>query len=144
MNASPQSRRVCGDALANRPQGTRFMRIALALAAMLAATLAAPTAAEAASTATARASGTIPLRQGPGARYATIAKLPNGTRVHLDYCTRDSEWCMVLIDGEPAGWARGSYLVGSAAKTQATPYRFLDLDPLHPLGFGWHDDDDDE
>jgi hypothetical protein len=133
MNASPQSRRVCGDALANRPQGTRFMRTALALAAMLAATLVAPTAAEAASTATARASGTIPLRAGPGARYATIA-----------YCTRDSEWCMVLIDGEPAGWARGSYLVGSAAKTQATPYRFLDLDPLHPLGFGWHDDDDDD
>jgi uncharacterized protein YraI len=111
------------------------MRTALAVLTLLAATLALPTAAEAASRSTARASGTIPLRAGPGAGYATIGKLADGTRVHLQRCTYDSNWCLVLVDGEPAGWARGSYLVGSGAKLEVTPHRFLGFDPLDPLDF---------
>lgn len=110
------------------------MRTALALA-LLGATLALPAAAEAASTSTARASGTIPLRDGPGSGYATIGKLADGTRVHLARCTYESNWCLVLIDDEPVGWARGSYLIGSGAKLQVTPHRFLGFDPLDPLPF---------
>jgi uncharacterized protein YraI len=105
----------------------------LAALAIVAATLALPAAAEAASTSTARASGNVPLRAGPGSSFATIGRLPDGTRVHLERCTRESNWCLVLIDGEPAGWARGSYLVGSGAKLQVTPRRFEFFDPLDPI-----------
>ena len=116
------------------------MRTAFVALALLAATLALSTAAQAASRSTARASGTIPLRAGPGASYATIGKLADGTRVHLERCTFESNWCLVLVDDEPVGWARGSYLVGSGAKLQVTPHRFLGFDPLDPLPFrGRHD-----
>lgn len=111
------------------------MRTALALIAIVAATLALPAAAEAASKSTVRASGTIPLRAGPGSGYAIIGKLADGTRVHLERCTRESNWCLVLIEDEPVGWARGSYLVGSGAKLEVTPHKFLGFDPLDPLDF---------
>ena len=114
------------------------MRTALAVLALAAASLAVPTGAEAASTSTARASGDIPLRAGPGSRYAVIDELANGTRVHLERCTYESNWCLVLIDGEPAGWARGSYLIGSGAKLQVTPHKFLGFDPLDPIPFHKH------
>lgn len=114
------------------------MRTALAILALTAAALAVPTATEAASTSTARASGDIPLRAGPGSRYAIIDKLADGTRVHLERCTYESNWCLVLIDGEPAGWARGSYLIGSGAKLQVTPRRFEFFDPLDPIPFRGH------
>jgi len=112
------------------------MRTALALLALFAATLALPTVAEAASKNTARASGNVPLRAGPSARFEVVGKLANGQRVHLERCTYESNWCLVLIDGEPAGWARGSYLVGSGAKREVTPYKFL-FDP----DFRLHDED---
>lgn len=119
------------------------MRTAFAALALLATALALPTVAEAASKGTARASGNVPLREGPGARYDIIGKLANGTKVHLQRCTSESNWCLVLIDGEPAGWARGSYLVGSGAKLEVTPHKFLGFDPLDPLDFaGRHHDDD--
>jgi uncharacterized protein YraI len=118
------------------------MRTAFAVAALLATALVLPTAADAASRSTARASGTIPLRAGPGSGYATIGSLANGTRVHLERCTYESNWCLVLIDDEPAGWARGSYLVGSGAKLQVTPHTFLGFDPFDPLPFRKHHDDD--
>jgi len=118
------------------------MRTALATVALLAAALALPTAAEAASQGTARASGTIPLRAGPGSGFDTVGKLPNGTRVHLQRCTYESNWCLVLVNDEPAGWARGSYLVGSGAKREVTPHKFMGFDPLDPLDFrNGHDDD---
>jgi uncharacterized protein YraI len=119
------------------------MRTALTVLALLATTLALPTTVEAASNATARASGNVPLRAGPGARYEVIGKLANGMRVHLQRCTYESNWCLVLIDGDPAGWARGSYLVGSGAKREVTPFKFLGFDPLDPLPFHGHHDDDD-
>jgi uncharacterized protein YraI len=110
------------------------MRTALAALTLL-ATLAAPAVAEAASTSTARASGDLPLRAGPGSGYAVIDRLADGTRVYLERCTIESNWCLVLIDDEPAGWARGSYLVGSGAKLQVTPHKFLGFDPLDPIPF---------
>ncbi len=107
------------------------MRIAFAALALIAATLTLP--AEAASRSTVRAVGNVPLHAGPGLRYSIIDRLPDGTRVHLERCTHESEWCLVLIEGEPAGWARGGALVGSGAKLQVTPYRFEFFDPLDPI-----------
>jgi uncharacterized protein YraI len=102
--------------------------------------LAAP--AQAASRSTAHASGDVPVRAGPGTGYAVVGTLPKGVDVRLQRCTRDSGWCLVLAgNGKPAGWVRGSYLVGSAAKLEVTPHRFLEFDPLDPLGFC--DDNDD-
>ena len=123
------------------------MRIApLALALVVA--LGVPAAAKAASRNTARASGTIPLRAGPGSSYYTVGQLPNGARVHLESCTCGSNWCLVLVDGVAAGWARGSYLVGSAAKAEVTPPELL-FNPRqhhHRRGYGFFDDynDDDD
>ncbi|MDB5538311.1 MAG: hypothetical protein JWQ89_38 [Devosia sp.] len=118
------------------------MRTALlAIALMSAALLAAP--AEAASRSTARASADLPVRAGPGIRYETIGTLEQGAEVRLVRCTRDSNWCLFIADdGEPGGWVRGSYLVGSGAKLEVTPHRFLEFNPLNPLD-RCHDGDDD-
>lgn len=110
--------------------------------AVLAALVALP--AEAASRSTAHASGNIPVRAGPGVGYEIIGTLRQGVAVHLQRCTRNSGWCLFLDkSGEPAGWVRGSYLVGSAAKLEVTPHRFLEFDPLDPLGFCGPDKDGD-
>ncbi|MBN9308209.1 MAG: SH3 domain-containing protein [Devosia sp.] len=114
---------------------TMRLRAILVVTALLAAALA-PLSAEAASRATARASGDLPIRTGPGVGYAAIGTLRKGAEVHLQRCTRDSGWCLFLDkSGEPVGWVRGSYLVGSGAKLEVTPHRFLGFDPLDPLGF---------
>lgn len=117
------------------------MRTALLVLSLLAAGLTAMPA-EAASRGTARASADIPVRSGPGAGYRTIGTLPSGSEVRLQRCTRNSNWCLFLDDdGEPAGWVRGSYLVGSGAKLEVTPYKFEGFDPLDPIDTC--DDDDD-
>lgn len=103
------------------------------LIALCALALLAPLPALAESRATARASGDVPLRAGPGAFYGIVGRLADGTRVHLERCTVTQNWCLVLVEGEPAGWARGSYLVGSPAKLEVTPHRFLGFNPLDPL-----------
>jgi len=116
------------------------MRIApLALALLVA--LGVP--AEAASRHTARASGTIPLRAGPGSDYRIIDQLPDGSQVRLEQCTCESKWCLVLLEGEVAGWARGSYLVGSAAKLEVTPMKLL-VDPFPHRRHGLFEDDEDD
>jgi len=119
------------------------MRTALlALSLVAAAIMALP--AEAASRGMARASSDIPVRTGPGTGYETIGTLPAGTQVRLQTCTRNSGWCLFLdADGRAAGWVRGSYLVGSGAKLEVTPHRFLGFDPLDPLDLCDDDDDDD-
>lgn len=90
----------------------------------------------------ARRAEAIPVRSGPGAGYRTIDTLPSGSEVRLQRCTRNSNWCLFLDDdGEPAGWVRGSYLVGSGAKLEVTPYKFEGFDPLDPIDTC--DDDDD-
>ena len=54
--------------------------------------------------------------------------------VRLQRCTRNSNWCLFLnAGGQPAGWVRGSYLVGSGAKLEVTPYKFQGFDPLDPI-----------
>jgi uncharacterized protein YraI len=100
------------------------MRLPLFIAAVA---LALPTAVSAAEP-TARVSGDIAVRSGPGSDYRAIGRLESGTRVSLDYCTRDDRWC--LVSG--TGWVNASYLIGWSAKIPATPFRFL--------GSGWDDD----
>ncbi|WP_417729674.1 SH3 domain-containing protein [Roseovarius sp.] len=96
---------------------------------LAAALLALATPAFAASTA--RATGNLPIRSGPGDYYRTISTLPDGTRVGLSQCTRHSRWCKIVYDDGPDGWVLGSYLVGSPAKARVTPPdfsgRFLDF-----------------
>ena len=99
------------------------------LAALVAATLCALTGG--ASAATARASGAPIIYAGPGNGYAPIGRLAPNEVVRLAECTPSGRWCRVLHNG-PSGWVLGSYLIGSAAKVEATPYRPL-VDPFRPL-----------
>jgi len=78
----------------------------------------------AASAATARASAAITIYDGPGYYYAPIGRLASGEVVKLSECTPSGRWCRVVHDG-PDGWVLASYLVGSAAKVDATPFRPL-------------------
>ena len=94
----------------------------------------------AASSSTARASGDIPIRSGPGGAFRIIGTLPDDTRVHLRRCTSESRWCLIIFDHGPDGWVRGSYLVGSPAKLQVTPHKFLTFDPLDPIPDPFDDD----
>lgn len=91
------------------------MRILVALALVgLAAT---PTFAEP----TARVKGgNIAVRTGPGMQYGIIGRIPDGTEVTLDYCTRNDRWCFVT----DTGWVDASWLVGWSAKMRATPPDF--------------------
>ena len=101
---------------------------ALAIAALTAVSLA-PLPALAASKSTARASADLPIRSGPGTRYAVIGTLKKNAAVHLEACTRSQNWCLFLDkDGDEIGWVRGSYLIGSGAKNQVTPSRLFDDD----------------
>lgn len=100
---------------------------AFALAALVIA-IATPTFA-----AEARATGNLPIRSGPGDYYRAIGTLPDGVRVGLSRCTRESVWCKIIYDDGPDGWVRGSYLVGSAAKMRVTPPEFTS--PFLNFGF---------
>ena len=86
---------------------------------------------------TARATATLELREGPGRRFEMIGKLAKDTRVHLRRCTRDSDWCLVVLDGEPLGWVLGSYLVGSGAKLEVTPSDLFEESPFNDWFEPW-------
>lgn len=104
-----------------------------------------PATASAASKNTVRTLSPLTLYDGPGTRYGSVGRLPADTPFHLDICTYKQRWCLVLGSaGEELGWARGSYLIGNAAKIEVTrdtdfTRRFLD-----PLSFRkhWPDRDD--
>jgi uncharacterized protein YraI len=78
----------------------------------------------AASAATARASDPLTLYAGPGRDYAPIGRLARDEVVRLAQCTPSGRWCLVVHNG-PDGWALASFLIGSAAKVDATPWRPL-------------------
>jgi uncharacterized protein YraI len=73
----------------------------------------------------ARASGDVPVRDGPGGRYDIIDYLDDGEYYEVEDCTRRANWCLVSDGREELGWVRGSYLVGMAAKNAVTPFEFL-------------------
>jgi uncharacterized protein YraI len=81
-----------------------------------------------ASAATARASGALTMYAGPGYAYAPVGRLPRNAVVHLAECTPSGRWCRI-VNG---GWVLGSYLVGSAAKVEATPWQPL-VNPFHRM-----------
>ena len=104
-----------------------------ALAAVLVSALAAMSAGPAAAQSTARVSGDVTAYASPGNISRPVARLANGTNVHLDQCTTPSSedewgrryadwagesWCYV---SEAGGWVNANVLVGAAAKINATP-----------------------
>lgn len=110
------------------------MAFRLALTAAIAATTFAALATSA-SAATARASDPITIHAGPGNAYPVIGKLARNEVVSLSECTPSGTWCRIVHKG-PNGWVLGSYLVGSAAKVQATPWRPLVNPFFHPYRRG--------
>ncbi|MGV3577151.1 MAG: SH3 domain-containing protein [Devosia sp.] len=88
---------------------------------LLVAAIAAFTIAPAFAEPTARISGgNVAVRNGPGTFYGIIGRIPDGTEVTLDYCTRDDRWCFVTN----TGWVDASWLVGWSAKMRVTPPDF--------------------
>ena len=51
-----------------------------------------------------------------------IGQLEKNDRVYLDRCTHGGKWCLVENPYGNDGWVKAGYLVGSAAKLEATPY----------------------
>ena len=83
---------------------------------------------------TARATGMVPIYAGPGYVYPVIGRLQNNEVVSLDTCTYSGVWCQ-LKGHSPNGWVLSSYLVGSAAKLQAAPPKFMrPLGAIGPFG----------
>ena len=78
----------------------------------------------------ARASGDVPVRDGPGSRYAIIDHLEDGEYYDVLDCRFHTTWCLVADDEETLGWVRGSYLVGSGAKARVTPFEPLVTPPF--------------
>lgn|GEM_PF-1741961 len=100
----------------------------LGMLALAAPALAAPTA---------RASAALTIYAGPGYWYAPVGELAKNEVVSLAECTPRSSWCRIIhIGGRsgPDGWVLGSYLIGSAAKVEATPWHPL----VDPFRFGPH------
>lgn len=74
----------------------------------------------------ARASGNANVYDYPSSRADIIDQLEDGEYYKILECTRRSLFCLVADDdGDELGWVRGSYLVGSGAKVEATPFEFL-------------------
>jgi uncharacterized protein YraI len=117
----PRDRRAFGCAAVGRPPELEIiMPPRLAIVALGLALAAAP-----AQAAEARASGNAAVRAGPGTNAPVIDRLLDGQYYEVERCTRRARFCLVSDGGELLGWVRGSYLVGSAAKNQVTPFEFL-------------------
>jgi hypothetical protein len=82
---------------------------------------------------TARSSGVQGLHIYPRSSSPIVGKLADQERVYLTQCTRKARWCYAIpLDGGPGGWVLGSYLIGSPAKVEVTPFEFS-FDPMDPL-----------
>lgn len=109
-------------------------RTAFATALFLCLAALATAATPAAAAPTARSSGVQAVKAGPGNFYRTIDKLRDQEKVVPTQCTFHARWCLVdQLDGGPAGWVEGSYLIGSGAKNAVTPFDF-GFNPLYPGG----------
>jgi uncharacterized protein YraI len=94
----------------------------------------------AASAATATITQKISVQQLPRNRIDEVLGLiPAGEEVTIDRCTTSGNWCRIFWSG-PTGWVLASYIVGAAAKIEATPQQSLTnsefarppLEPTHP------------
>jgi len=103
-------------------------------------TLALATASLPASAATAVASEATSMYQLPRNRIdEVVGLLRPGQEVTIDRCTASGRWCRVFSN-DSTGWVLASYLLGAAAKIEATPPRSLTdpqfgpspLTPTHP------------
>jgi uncharacterized protein YraI len=112
-----------------------ILMLRLAFITALAAIAVMGLATETAAAPTARATGTLSIHSGPGNRFPVIGRLPDSSVVSLSECTPSQSWCRIASGG-PDGWVLGSYLVGSAAKNQVTPWRSL-VDPFLDHGRGF-------
>jgi uncharacterized protein YraI len=97
-----------------------FALAAVALAGTVAPALAQPTA---------RASATLAIFAAPNGSSEQIGRLDKGMEVDLERCTYGGKWCLVQNPYGNDGWVKAGYLVGSAAKLEATPY--TPLVPFH-------------
>lgn len=93
-----------------------FTLAAVALAGTVAPALAQPTA---------RASATLAIFAAPNGNSQQIGRLDKGMEVDLERCTYGGKWCLVQNPYGNDGWVKAGYLVGSAAKLEATPYKPL-------------------
>ena len=85
---------------------------------------------------TARSSGIQAVHTRPWSASRVVDRLADQERVYLTRCTREAKWCHVRqLDGGPAGWVPGSWLIGSPAKVLVTPFEFS-FDPLDPIPGG--------
>ena len=84
--------------------------------------------------ATAHASDRISIFAGPNTDDRVIGRLEAGEEVTIDSCTPTGHWCRIFHDG-PTGWVPGSYLIGAAAKADATNARSL-TDPTFDEDLG--------
>lgn len=89
---------------------------------------------------TASVSGSVNLRQGPGAKYVRIATLPRGASVHIDYCR--GGWCQVRSSWG-MGWLSSRYL----QQGYNSPPAYTQSYPVQPqvtfglnLGSGFYND----
>jgi uncharacterized protein YraI len=89
------------------------------------------------------ASDKISIFEGPHYRANEIVgMLLPGEAVTIQRCTPDGQWCRVFSH-EPTGWVPASYLIGAAAKANATPLQSLTTPPAVPMqkpfksGGGW-------
>jgi uncharacterized protein YraI len=79
------------------------------------------------------ASDKISIFAGPHYRANEIVgMLLPGETVTVQRCTADGKWCRVL-SREPTGWVPASYLIGAAAKANATPLQSLTTPPAVPM-----------
>jgi uncharacterized protein YraI len=98
--------------------------------AMICAALALALAPGAASAAGAYASNRISMFELP--RYETneiVGILQAGEPVTIDRCTASGRWCRVFAE-RYTGWVPADYLIGAAAKADATPLRSLTVPPF--------------
>ena len=79
--------------------------------------------------ATARASDPVEIYSAPHNTSTLLGVLKANEVVNLDRCTADGIWCRVLHDG-PTGWVLASFLVGAAAKIEATSGRSITDPPI--------------
>lgn len=61
-----------------------------------------------------------------------VGMLLPGEQVVVQRCTANGKWCRVL-SRQPTGWVPASYLIGAAAKNNATPLQSLTTPPPVPM-----------